>query len=61
MDHGQCRIGLASLDAAHVGAKQTAARGQVFLRQARSLAQVADALAKRSFFGALTPRVNNAR
>ena len=46
VNHRQRRVGVASLDATHVGPKQAASRGQIFLRQAGSQTQFTDASAK---------------
>lgn len=44
MDHGQRRVGLTRLDAAHVGPEQAAVRGQLFLFEALSQPQLPDSL-----------------
>lgn len=42
VNHRESRVGLASLDAAHVGAEQTAPLGQILLSHALVCAQGAD-------------------
>ncbi len=44
MDHGQRRVGLTRLDAAHVGPEQAAVRGQLFLFETLGQSQVPDPL-----------------